>query len=99
MKTISMICKDCGGTLDVNEDQNVVFCPYCGSKKLIVESDEVKKERLKLESKLVDRQMKIDEREAMRQEKKDNQKQLYIVGVIILICFILSQIMMRWWIR
>ena len=47
MATISMRCKDCGGILEVDETQNVMFCPYCGSKELILESDEVKKERIR----------------------------------------------------
>lgn len=41
-KTILLKCKNCNGELIVDENQQIVLCPYCGSKELMVESDSVK---------------------------------------------------------
>lgn len=40
-QTIKLTCEDCGGILEVDADKTVLTCPYCGSKKLIPENDEV----------------------------------------------------------
>lgn len=85
MRTISLKCKDCNGTLDISEDQEIIFCPYCGSKNLIIESDEVKIERIKAENK---RQMAKDRYE---NEKNDTYRRAAImllapiVGILIMI--------------
>ena len=34
-------CKICNGTMESGEDSNTLVCPYCGSKELIKDSDEV----------------------------------------------------------
>ena len=28
-------CQSCGGEMDLKDDQNILFCPYCGSKEII----------------------------------------------------------------
>ena len=40
-KRVKLICRACNGTMEVDREHNVIFCPYCGSKELIIESDEV----------------------------------------------------------
>lgn len=40
-------CKHCGGFMDVDETRNVKICPYCGSKELVEESDQVTMQRIK----------------------------------------------------
>lgn len=49
-KLTRLRCAECGGILEINEDYNAVMCPYCGSKHLIEESDDVKKERIRNKS-------------------------------------------------
>lgn len=51
MRTYSMKCKTCGGVLDMSNDREILFCPYCGSKELIEVSDDVRKERIRAEAK------------------------------------------------
>ena len=46
-KTIQLRCAACGGTLETEEDSPVLTCPYCGAKEMIIESDAVKKERIR----------------------------------------------------
>ena len=43
----SLICQNCGGTMTFNNDDSISFCPYCGSKETITESDYVKVEQIK----------------------------------------------------
>lgn len=45
-KYITMKCQDCGATMDIDPEKQIIYCPYCGSKHLIEESDDVKKARL-----------------------------------------------------
>ena len=40
-----LVCKSCGGQLDISENEEYVYCPFCGSKNLIIESDTVKIEK------------------------------------------------------
>lgn len=28
-------CQSCGGEMDLKDDQNILFCPYCGSKEIL----------------------------------------------------------------
>lgn len=101
MATISMKCKDCGGILEVDETQNVMFCPYCGSKELILESDEVKKERIKYEAvkdislgrKEIERQIKLDEYEMKKQKEKHDVKGLIIVGLFLIGWIIITRLL------
>lgn len=46
-KKVQLRCKSCGGSLDIKDGQNVLMCPYCGSKELIVESDKVSVARIR----------------------------------------------------
>lgn len=47
LRKISLICENCGGTLQVDEGKEIIACPYCGNKTLIVESDAVTMERIR----------------------------------------------------
>ena len=70
MKTRKMKCNECGGTLELNEDRDIICCPYCGSKELIEESDEVKIERIK-------------SKERIEIEKDNKDKFELIIGSIV----------------
>lgn len=45
-KYIKMRCENCGAEMEVDQDKRMIYCPYCGSKTLVEESDEVKKAKL-----------------------------------------------------
>lgn len=83
MKTYSLRCKSCGGVLDANNDREILFCPYCGSKELVDISDKVRIERIRSETKrgiLTDlydarqrsRQQKIEKQEKEREDERKN---------------------------
>ena len=69
MGTITLRCKECSGFLEVDEDRVVTFCPYCGSKELIEESDDVKKERIRTNAQT---KIELGKQEAERQINRDN---------------------------
>lgn len=49
---IKLKCKQCGGELEVSEGQEMLYCPYCGSKTLVLESNKVKIERIRKEAEI-----------------------------------------------
>lgn len=88
MAGISMRCKECGGTLEVDKGKEVLFCPYCGSKGLIEESDEVKIKRIEQES---FERMANAFFAAQRQERKnDNKVALIIIGALLLFALVMT---------
>lgn len=48
-ETIQLICEDCGGIMTIDKSRSVLSCPYCGSTKIVADSDEVKMERIRNE--------------------------------------------------
>ncbi len=76
-KTIQLRCRTCGGMMDAEKNNTILFCPYCGSKELIKESDAVTIERIKNETyKDVElNKLKYEERKEKRfEEKEETQK-------------------------
>ncbi len=43
---VMMKCSSCGGTMMIAADKQVLLCPYCGSAEVLLESDDVQKERI-----------------------------------------------------
>lgn len=65
---ISLVCRRCGGELSIQSSKNtVLFCPYCGAKELIPESDYVKVEK-----------HRSDNRRRVEYRKTDAQKDVEI---------------------
>lgn len=69
-KTIKLTCEDCGGEMNIEAGRNVLTCPYCGSKKLIAESDEVTIARINKESDA--------ERMRFEKEKREYEEELRV---------------------
>ena len=44
-----MKCDDCGAEMEMDDSKRFVFCPYCGSKQLLPESEELTRARIKSE--------------------------------------------------
>ena len=42
--TIHLQCKSCGGNLDIDRNQSLIFCPFCGSRELLIDSDVLREE-------------------------------------------------------
>lgn len=89
-------CQSCDGLLDLDENEEILFCPFCGSKELLIVSDAVKIEKIRnrtikeveLGKQRTYKDIKIAEMEIEsieRQEKSDN-----LVGIIGGILFFLA---------
>ena len=71
VKTVLLKCKNCGGVLNGDEDgDNIIECPFCGSKELIVESDAVKIARIKAEKEVELGRQKLQAEELKTAKKK-----------------------------
>lgn len=87
-------CRHCGGIMDVDETRNVKVCPYCGSKELVEESDQVTMQRIKSHAwkevqkdkeetkRAVATEHEITERENKRSETRSDSIMFIIVGII-----------------
>lgn len=94
---IRLRCEDCNGVMDIDESREVISCPYCGSKKIVLESDGVKIEKIrsasKYERKKIDRDIEQiradrDVRVAKYKKDPDAQRSKY-AAVVALGCFVL----------
>lgn len=80
VNTIRLTCQNCGSSMTFDNEKQIIACPYCGSKELIPESDNVKIERIKSESALSQMQMSYDIEEKKRKRSlKENIIQLFII--------------------
>ena len=67
--TVQLKCKSCDGTLFVDEEREILQCPYCGSSELLIESDEVTIERIKQKSKKAIEFKRLDTNKELELEK------------------------------
>lgn len=71
MRTYSMKCKSCGGVLNLSDNREILFCPYCGSKELIEVSDDVRKEQIRAETKRGIEKDRVENRRGMLSDLYD----------------------------
>jgi len=67
--TIHLQCKSCGGNLDIDRNQSLIFCPFCGSRELLIVSDAVAVEKIRQQT-----EFKKWEREDLQQQREENEK-------------------------
>lgn len=89
-KTVKLTCEDCSGVMEVDSDKTILTCPYCGSKKLITESDEVTIARIKKEADSermrYDKEKREYEEELRLKKDKEDWKAirfLWVIGIAI----------------
>ena len=69
MKIVNARCNNCGSELTYDSDKAMLFCPYCGSKQIIIDGDEVKTAKAKYDAyRDVELAREETEREKNRQE-------------------------------
>lgn len=44
----TMRCEHCGGTMEITDDRQIMFCPFCQSQNILIESDDVKVANFKM---------------------------------------------------
>lgn len=80
MKLKQMTCQNCGGTIELDFDHLISYCPYCGSKLMIdiANIDEVLKEREKT------KRIRIkNESDNLKNNNRTNLVKLYLLIWII----------------
>lgn len=91
-KTIKITCEDCGGVMEVDSNKTILTCPYCGSKKLITESDEVTIARINKEADSermrYDKEKREYEEELRVKKDKEDWKSIGILWIIVIVMFI-----------
>lgn len=103
--TIDMRCEDCGGVMSVDRDRRTITCPYCGSKKMVAESEEVKlariwketelkKQRMEYEMEITKRQMEREEKNAEWKRKMEEKQKEDRGATITIICCIVFVIVL-----
>ena len=45
--TIQLRCKSCNGIMNVKEDESILYCPYCGAEEMMIDSEDVAKEKIR----------------------------------------------------
>lgn len=77
MKIVSAKCNNCGQELSFNADKAMLYCPYCGSKQLIIDGDEVKVAKAKYDAyREVELARAETEREKNRQEHEREKEKI-----------------------
>ena len=83
--------------MDYDDERQIVACPYCGSKELIEESDDVKIERIKSKTVLAREKQANDfelekERYAEELRQRKNSESWKAIGIGYAVIFILIAI-------
>lgn len=64
-QTARMVCNSCHGSLNIENYGEILICPYCGSKDLVIDSDVVKMHRMdiqkEIEIKEIEHRHKLEE--------------------------------------
>ena len=90
LQTISLKCPDCDAGLDVEEGRDSYFCPYCGRKIVLYDTNKTVQEKIyRDESKIreSDNKTSVELEKLKIQNEKD--KRSSIVILIMFIAFIL----------
>ena len=84
VQKILLKCEDCGGAMELNEDQTVSFCPFCGSKNFLLDSDAVSIEKIKKEKEI--------ELEKIKQEGSKERYEIIMAIIIAIVGYIAAMI-------
>ena len=94
-ETIQLRCEECGGTMTIDKSRSILSCPYCGSTKIVADSDEVKMERIRNERiKDVEIHKQDQEMEKWVQEKNENNRNIKYCVLFMIVCFFILIVFM-----
>ena len=93
-ETIQLICEDCGGTMTIDKSRSVLSCPYCGSTKIVADSDEVKMERIRNERiKDIEIHKQDQEMEKWQAHETERKKSIMYSTIFVVLGFMLLLIL------
>ena len=85
-ETIQLRCEDCGGIMTIDNSRSVLLCPYCGSTKIVADSDEVKMERIRNE-RIKDIEIHKQNQEMEKWKAHETERKKSIMYSIIFVVF------------
>lgn len=86
IKTYSLICPNCGATLEASSDREQMFCEHCGTK-ILLKDDSVK--TINLKSDTIERlaEQRAIRKEEQRKREEVEGKKIFIGSLVIfLLC-------------
>ena len=95
-QTVALRCQDCGGIMEIDDDGEIIKCPYCGSKRIVEVSDTVRIEKIRSKHQLEEKKLELDAK--AENEKRDDKSffiYMNIMFLIILLCFLSPIILIR----
>lgn len=69
VKRVTLKCRECQGIMETTEDKDILMCPFCGSKDVIMESDDVTMERIRSQTYKDVESIKYKTKREMEQDK------------------------------
>lgn len=93
-QTVALRCQDCGGIMEVDEDGEIMQCPYCGSKRIVEVSDTVRIEKIRSKHQLEEKKLELDAK--AEKEKSDLKFFLAYILFFIFIILIMALPLMIW---
>lgn len=75
-------CSECGSSMQLDGEKDILCCPYCGSKKIIIESDYVRLEKYKISN---DKEIKL---ERMKYGERRHRRKLLEMVLPMTIAFV-----------
>lgn len=85
-RTVALRCQDCGGIMEVDEDGEIMQCPYCGSKRIVEVSDTVRIEKIRSKHQLEEKKLELDAK--AEKEKRDDKSVWKAVAFLFLLLII-----------
>lgn len=91
-RLVKMRCSNCDGMLEYDADKEIMSCPFCGSKEIVLEADVVKIKRIEndanvkiksIELQSKEREKTIDSETRIRLEELEAQKLEYENALIL----------------
>ena len=93
-ETIQLRCEDCGGIMTIDNSRSVLLCPYCGSTKIVADSDEVKMERIRNERiKDIEIHKQNQEMEKWQAHETERKKSIMYSTIFVVLGFMLLLIL------
>ena len=79
-KMLDMTCPNCDGQMEYSVDEQMLICPYCDTKIMLTESDEVKIEKIRSERFKMQREASMN---VVKKDKKRSKPKFWLVCTII----------------
>lgn len=84
-QTVALRCQDCGGIMEVDDDGEIMQCPYCGSKRIVEVSDTVRIEKIRSKHQLEEKKLELD----AKAEKEKSDLKFFLAYILFSVLMLL----------